>query len=72
MWPLLCYKVAEAEAAVSVNEEKWLVMQKEACACANAARRASGPPKPLAHCDMKVPGQLLTFCWAGCCIKAPL
>ena len=21
---------------------------------------------------MKVPGQLLPFCWVGCCIKAPL
>jgi hypothetical protein len=29
----------------------------DAYACAAEARRASGPPKPLAHCDMKVPGQ---------------
>jgi hypothetical protein len=26
----------------------------------------------FAHCDMKVSGQLLPFCWAGCCIRAPL
>jgi hypothetical protein len=45
-----CDKIAEAEAVVSVNEE----VVSDACACVNAARRASGPPKPLAHCDMKV------------------
>jgi hypothetical protein len=54
---------------VSVNEKE---VASDACACAAEARRASGPPQPLAHCDMKVPGQLLPFCWAGCCIKAPL
>ena len=26
MWELCCNKIAEAEAAVSVNEKKWLVM----------------------------------------------
>jgi hypothetical protein len=67
----LCSKIAEAEAAVSVNEKKWLVMHMHVQLKLDELR---GPPNPLqlAHCDMKVPGQLLSFCWAGCCIKAPL
>jgi hypothetical protein len=52
-----CSKIAEAEAAL-VCQRKEVVSD----ACAAAARRASGPPKPLAHCDMKVSGQLLPFC----------
>jgi hypothetical protein len=67
-----CNKIAEAEAAVSVNEEKKARREvvSDACACAAEARRASGPPKPFAHCDMKVPGQLLSFCW-GVGIQLP-
>jgi hypothetical protein len=65
---LRCSKIAEAEAAVSVNEKKWLVMHMHVQLQLDELRG----PKPLAHCDMKVPGQLLPFCWAGCCIKAPL
>jgi hypothetical protein len=58
----LCSKIAEAEAVVSVNEKKWLVMHMHV-----QMRLASfGAPKPLAHCDIKVSGQLLPFCWAGC------
>jgi hypothetical protein len=56
-----CSKIAEAEAVVSVSKKKRLVMHVHGV---NAARRALGPPKPLAHCDMKVPVQLLPFCWA--------
>jgi hypothetical protein len=54
-----CSKFAEAEAAL-VCQRKEVV--SDAYACAAEARRASGPPKPLAHCDMKVSGQLLPFC----------
>jgi hypothetical protein len=42
---LRCNKIAEAEAAVSVNKK----VVSDAGACANAAIRALGPPKPLAH-----------------------
>ena len=66
---MCCNKIAEAEAAVSVNKKKWLVMHMHVQLQLDEPR---GPPKPLAHCDMKVPGRLLPFCWAGCCIKAPL
>jgi hypothetical protein len=54
---------------VSVNEKKWLVMHVHVQLSLVELR---GPPKPLAHCDMKLPGPLLPSCWAGCCIKAPL
>jgi hypothetical protein len=60
-----CSKITEAEAVVSVNEKKWLVMHVHVQMRLDELR---GPP--LAHCDMKVPVQLLPFCWAGCCIKA--
>ena len=48
-----CSKIAEAEAAL-ICQRKEVV--SDAYACAAEARRASGPPKPLAHCDMKVSG----------------
>ena len=51
-----CNKIAEAEAAL-VCQRKAVV--SDAYACAAEARRASGPPNPLAQCDMKVSGQLL-------------
>jgi hypothetical protein len=51
-----CNKIAEAEAAVSVNKQKWLVMHMHVQLQLDELR---GPPKPLAQCDMKVPGQLL-------------
>jgi hypothetical protein len=63
-----CSKIAEAEAVVSVNEKKWLVMHVHVQMRLDELRG----PQPLAHCDMKVSGQLLPFCWAGCCIRAPL
>ena len=53
---------------MSVNEKKWVVMHMHVQLKLDELR---GPPT-LAHCDLKVPGQLLPFCWAGCCIKAPL
>jgi hypothetical protein len=46
-----CSKIAEAEAAVSVNEQKWLVMNVHVQLRLDEFRA----PKPLAHCDMKVP-----------------
>jgi hypothetical protein len=54
-----CSKIAEAE-AVLVCQRKEVV--SDAYACAAEARRASGPPQPLAHCDIKVSAQLLPFC----------
>ncbi len=41
---LLCSEIAEAEAVVPVNGNE---LVSDAYACANAARRASGPPKPF-------------------------
>ncbi len=45
----------------SVNEEKRLMMHVHV----QMRRDELQAPKPLAHCDMKVPGQLLPFCWAA-------
>jgi hypothetical protein len=56
--------IAEAEAAVSVNEKKWLVMHMHVQRKLDELR---GPPNPWLTVTMKVPGQLLPFCWAGCC-----
>jgi hypothetical protein len=42
---------------VSVNEEKWLVMHVHVQLKLDELRAKLG----LAHCDMKVPGQLLPF-----------
>jgi len=43
-----CNKIAETEAAVSVNEEQWLVMQKGACTC--GGRLVSAPYHAWACC----------------------
>ena len=45
---------------MSVNERKWLVMHMHVQLKLDELR---GPPKPLAHCDMTVPSQLLPFFW---------
>jgi hypothetical protein len=60
-----CSKIAEAEAVVSVNEKK---VVSDACVCANAARRGSGPPKPAVFVSSSpitscpVPGQFVYGC----------
>jgi hypothetical protein len=56
--PTCCSKIAEAEAAVSVNEMKWSMMHVHVQMRLDELR---APPNSLAHCDMKVPGQLLPF-----------
>jgi hypothetical protein len=59
--PLLgasCSKIAEAEAAVSVNEKKWLVMHMHVQLKLDELR---GPPNPWLTVTLKVPGQLLPF-----------
>jgi hypothetical protein len=54
---------------VSVNQQKWSVMHMHVQLKLDELR---GLPNPWLTVTLKVPGQLLPFCWAGCCIKAPL
>jgi hypothetical protein len=54
-----CSKIAEAEAVVSVNQKKWLVMHVQL-----KLDELRGPPNPWLTVTLKVPGQLLPFCWA--------
>jgi hypothetical protein len=61
---LHCSKIAEAEAAVAVSKKKWLVMHMHVQLKLNKFR---GPPNSCLTV-MKVPGQLLPFCWAGCVV----
>jgi hypothetical protein len=52
---LRCSKIAETEAAVSVNEKKWLVMHMHVQLKLDELR---GPPNPWLTVTLKVPGQL--------------
>jgi hypothetical protein len=53
--------MAEAEAAVSVNEKKWSVMHMHVQLKLDELR---DPPNPWLTVTLKVPGLLLPFCWA--------
>jgi hypothetical protein len=53
-----CSKIAEAEAAVSVSEKKWLVMHMHVQLKLDELR---GAPNPWLTVTLKVPGQLLPF-----------